>query len=174
MINASLNQWRRAIVSKVAYAIGLAFWITAANANGEGCSMTETKGIGGPRLELEEAVKNLDFDKVSNLLADGVDPNAKGALQRTALHYAARLGPIAIVEMLIDHGADVNARDNAGYTPLHRAVQSGDSTIVEVLIKSGAMRSAATKTGDTPISLAREYGFNEMEKALSAENDTDL
>ena len=174
MINTSPNQWRSAVAPKIAFAIGFTFWITAANVIGEGGSMNETKGIGGPRLELEEAVKSLNVDTVSNLLTDGADPNAKGALHRTALHYAARLGPIAIVEMLIDHGAEVNASDDDGYTPLHRAVQSGDLMIVEILIKSGAMRLAATKTGDTPSSLARENGFNEIELVLGVETNTGI
>ena len=129
--------------------------------------MNESKGIGGPRLELEEAVKRLDEQLVSDLLAAGLDPGEKGALNRTALHYAARLGSLEIVEMLIDSGANVNASDVDGYTPLHRAVQSGDVRIVEAIIDAGASRSAVTTSGDTPCSLARANGFTEIESLLS-------
>jgi ankyrin repeat protein len=42
--------------------------------------------------------------------------------KRTALHHAARLGHIDIVEFLLQNGANVNAQTVQGKTPLHQGI----------------------------------------------------
>ncbi|KXH68953.1 hypothetical protein CSAL01_09196 [Colletotrichum salicis] len=51
----------------------------------------------------------------------------------TALHLAALIGSLDIVEMLINHGADVNAQDRQVYTALYFALQEGHGGIADCL-----------------------------------------
>ncbi|MBO0839162.1 MAG: ankyrin repeat domain-containing protein, partial [Actinobacteria bacterium] len=50
-----------------------------------------------------------------------------GALNATALHYAAKAGFLQTIEVLLEHGADPNARDSQGRTPLDWLEQAAPS-----------------------------------------------
>jgi len=50
-----------------------------------------------------------------------------GALDATALHYAARAGFLQTIEVLLEHGADPGARDGQGRTPLDWLDQAAPS-----------------------------------------------
>ena len=75
----------------------------------------------------------------------GERSNAEGAtgvraLNATALHYAARAGFLATIEVLIEHGADPGARDSRGRTPLdwlEEAAPSVSRAAVRNLIAPG-------------------------------------
>lgn len=64
-------------------------------------------------------------DMVTFLLDYGVEVNAPNTkrLDATALHFAARSGHYAIVELLLQRGADASARTNQDKTPLFYALQ---------------------------------------------------
>jgi hypothetical protein len=61
-----------------------------------------------------------------------VDVNARSARGRTALHYAARSGRLAVVERLIEVGADVSAKDDDGNSVLHVLQRLYPSRALEV------------------------------------------
>jgi hypothetical protein len=50
---------------------------------------------------------------------------ARGGIERTPLHAAAREGHADILSLLIDHGADLNGKGIVGQTPLSRAAGRG-------------------------------------------------
>ncbi|KAI5892307.1 ankyrin, partial [Schizophyllum commune H4-8] len=56
----------------------------------------------------------------------------------TPLHYAARYGNDAVVELLLKHGAPINKLDTAGMTPLHCAAAHGCASAVTILLSHGA------------------------------------
>jgi len=60
--------------------------------------------------------------------------NAKGAWQRTPLHWASANGQLNCVKVLVEFGADVNAQDETGWTPLHFACNNAHKKIVQFLI----------------------------------------
>jgi ankyrin repeat protein len=66
-----------------------------------------------------------------------------GALNATALHYAARAGFLKTIEVLLEHGADPDAHDSHGRTPLDwldQAAPSVSRAAVANLIAPGQRR----------------------------------
>lgn len=58
-----------------------------------------------------------------------------------ALHCAASLGHVALVQRLVAHGLSVNAQDALGDTPLHCAALAQQVRVVRALLALGANRS---------------------------------
>jgi len=69
----------------------------------------------------------------------------------TAVHYAAGVGSLEILEYLLESKAEVNAQDNVGMTPLHVAAQYAKLPIIELLVKNNAQVTLKTCEGDTPL-----------------------
>ena len=92
-------------------------------------------GVAGP---IHDAIMNENIDEVQLQLAAGADVNEENSIGYTPLHYAAGVGRIDIVELLIEHGANINATDssNKGATPLDYAHWKGQMEVVEVLLSS--------------------------------------
>eukprot|EP00891_Asterochloris_glomerata_P003866 jgi/Astpho2/3866/gw1.00062.173.1_t len=68
------------------------------------------------------------------------------------LHYAARGGHGAAVDLLLRQGASVNAATSAGRaTPLHRASYMGHLHIVEKLVSHGADGDLQDSDGETAL-----------------------
>ena len=97
-------------------------------------------GLAGP---IHDAVLDEDIDEVQRQLDAGVDVNEENSIGYTPLHYAAGVGRIDIVELLIEHGANINATDssNKGATPLDYAHWKGQTEVVEVLKAHNAQRT---------------------------------
>ena len=109
---------------------------------------------GESQAPLHKAVESGEEPAViRQLIADGVDVNARDEYGATPLHYAARNSvELSIVEVLIAAGADVNARDEYDDTPLHDAVWNNEEmSIVEALIAAGADVNARGEYGATPL-----------------------
>ncbi|KAL6782313.1 hypothetical protein ACKKBG_A06325 [Auxenochlorella protothecoides x Auxenochlorella symbiontica] len=81
---------------------------------------------------------------------------APGSSTRPLLQYAAGLGNLAAVRMLLGDGADVNGTANDGTTALHAATLAADADCVALLLESGAAASAADAKGRTAADLAEE------------------
>ncbi|HEY4492741.1 MAG TPA: ankyrin repeat domain-containing protein [Acidobacteriota bacterium] len=101
-------------------------------------------------LQLIRACAGSDIAKVSQLIGQGADVNARHRLTGwCALGTAAFYGSPEIVELLIQKGADVNWVDVHGRTPLMKAVTLGPydskreilsrkARIAKILLDSGA------------------------------------
>jgi len=72
-------------------------------------------------------------DIIEALLNYGVDINARGKKDRTALITAAHFNQTDIVEFLLARGADTSLKDNEGQTALDIARKSGNDKMVAVL-----------------------------------------
>lgn len=89
-------------------------------------------GGGQPAL-LAAAGGEDDVEGVQLLLKQRTAVDARGPLQRTALHAAALTGNAAIARALVQAGAEVDARDAHGVTPLMEATRSGAMAVIDVL-----------------------------------------
>jgi uncharacterized protein len=90
---------------------------------------------------LLEAVQDGEIEKVRQELEmhpqSGFMRDENG---RTLLSWAAQLGHLGVVKVLIENGAEINAIDNTSLkeTPLHNAVDELHPDIVEILLEHGA------------------------------------
>lgn len=79
-----------------------------------------------------------DSEETSQLIAEGVEIDAKDEYGNTALMIAAIEGHLEIVEALVAAGADVNARTTGGVTALFAAESEEHTAVVEILKEAGA------------------------------------
>lgn len=86
---------------------------------------------------LIEAVLNGDIVLVSLLLERGIDVQARGEGEATALHLAAMSAGLFLVKRLVKAGADVEARDYDGLTPAHYAANHESLQNLKWLVEGG-------------------------------------
>jgi ankyrin repeat protein len=87
---------------------------------------------------LLQAVWKEDISAVKELLATGVNPNARTIMGASPLHGAVKKDEAEITRALIAYGADVNAKDVNGLTPLMAAASVGQTKNIEALLAAGA------------------------------------
>jgi len=122
-------------------------------------------------LPLIEATRSANVQTVSRLISEGVDVNQVTGDGMTALHLAAQLGHVSILELLLTAGAEIDPITRIGnYTPLHLASGKAEDSIVKKLLASGADVTAVTNSSSvTALHLAAQVvGGAESVKALLA------
>lgn len=92
---------------------------------------------------LLKAIGDRDAAGVRQWLAAGAKGDAAAGELGTPLHYAARVGTVEIVELLLDAGAKVDKRAR-GRTPLTSAGNGGRLDIARALVARGAKASNVT------------------------------
>ncbi|MBK8163943.1 MAG: ankyrin repeat domain-containing protein [Gammaproteobacteria bacterium] len=97
-------------------------------------------------------------DTVRLLLDQGVTPDSRDGLGRTALIAAAGEKDQAITALLIDRGADVSATDSEGATALMHAASNGQLDNLRLLFAAGADVNALDRGGETALSAAVRFG----------------
>jgi ankyrin repeat protein len=108
---------------------------------GDARAMNVLASAGG-RLGLREAILLGDVELVRR--ACDTDPTldingeSRFGMHETHLMLAATLGPLAVVDLLLERGADIEGTDDIGHTALMRAAESGHEDIVRRLLDLGA------------------------------------
>jgi ankyrin repeat protein len=92
-----------------------------------------------------------DLAHLRSMIASA-DVNSKDSHGETPLMYAAAVGSVDAMKVLLSKKADVNAQTEFGATALMWSVS--DSAKVRLLVSSGANVNAATKRGRTALFLA--------------------
>ncbi|KAI8494124.1 hypothetical protein Bbelb_284710 [Branchiostoma belcheri] len=137
---------------------------------------------------LREAAEEGNTDRVKQLLAEGINPNAAGTVapaacrccgglrhmnpdpaapgQESPLHRAAGNGHHETVSVLLTAGADVNARDDVQESPLHWAAENGHHETVSVLLTAGADVNARDEREKTPLHDAARCGHPKCAEIL--------
>ncbi|GFO17800.1 ankyrin-1 [Plakobranchus ocellatus] len=85
-----------------------------------------------------DACANGDCNKVSELILENFNVNAKTSEGWTGLHLASLKGHVNIVTILLNYKASINMQDKKGFTALMYACQEGHENIVKVLLKHKA------------------------------------
>src|SRR4029077_16692736 len=89
--------------------------------------------------EMLQAAQRGDVAKVRQLLAsDTTLANAKGAHNKTPLHWAAEKNYPELAELLLTADANINAEVSWGMTPLQWAANMGSRDVAEILLAHGA------------------------------------
>ena len=90
------------------------------------------------KSELFDAVFRADTESVRQLLADGADPDERGANDETPLMAAAREGYVEIISALLDANANPTLEDALGRTALVLAFLAEQEAAARLLLEHGA------------------------------------
>jgi ankyrin repeat protein len=98
------------------------------------------------------AIRDNNLTQVKALLDQKAGANAADNREITPLMYAAEIGSVDAMRLLIDRGADVNAQNAFGSTALMWSV--ADPAKVRLLLDHGAQVNTAAKSGRTALIIA--------------------
>jgi ankyrin repeat protein len=105
---------------------------------------TNEKDSDNERARMPKTAKTLraaalsgDVARVTALLAQGADIEARNANGNTALHLAAAQGRVAVVSALLKAGARADATGRAGKSSLDFAIAGGYPSIVAMMLDAG-------------------------------------
>jgi len=107
-----------------------------------------------------------DLARVTALVEQGTDVDAKDDLGWTPLYWAATMGQEKVGEFLLSKGAKADAETQDGGTPLHASAYSGAFRLAERLVSQGANVSAKNKRGRTPLHSAAAAGRRQVAELL--------
>ena len=109
-------------------------------------------------MELREACRAGNLERVRQLIQDGQDVNRGDRNGDTPLMWAALNGHDQVVQELIRAGADVNGKDDNKRTALQYASYWGHSSVVKTLAEAGANLNVQDWRGVTPLMEAAAEG----------------
>ncbi|GFR24112.1 ankyrin-3 [Trichonephila clavata] len=113
-------------------------------------SITLKDFFGFSALHLAILKNNFDVALILLEMESNVDGNeAFGSM--TALHLAAKVGNVCLLNTLLERNADVTRKSCHHFTPLHFAVESGNLEIVKYLIERRIDIDAIDRFGNTPL-----------------------
>ena len=105
--------------------------------------------------EFIEAVKFGNFNYVNDaLINDGIYLFVIDYYGQTGYHWAAKLGNIKILDLLIKFGRHHNQKDFKGRTPLYLAAMNNNMEVCKYLLSNGANPFLTDKRGKTPADIA--------------------
>ncbi|XP_071086287.1 serine/threonine-protein phosphatase 6 regulatory ankyrin repeat subunit A-like [Haliotis cracherodii] len=96
--------------------------------------MDPSKDQGSKNTALHHACLAGDLKRVTTILSDGHDINARGMLKRTPVMLAAWKGHRKVLDFLLDKGADVGIVDGRHDSILHLACVGGGVEIVKPIL----------------------------------------
>jgi hypothetical protein len=98
------------------------------------------------------------YDYIKYFLDKGFDLST-GTQGSDVLVYAAHMGMLKVVDLLLRHGIDVNVVDSVdGDTPLHAACHQHKVDVVDLLLRRGADVNALSRGGQSPLELVEYKG----------------
>ena len=120
--------------------------------------------------EFIEAVKFGNYDYVNEALIK--DNNFLFVIDyfgQTGYHWAAKLGNIKMLNILINFGRHHNQKDFKGRTPLYLAAVNNNKEVCKFLLDNGANPFLGDKKGETPADAAENRELSEFLKESMAQ-----
>lgn len=131
----------------------------------KGAKFCSTNGNGV--TPLIAAVMGQNTELVAFLLnTHNLKVNQYSSKRKSPLYYAAKIGSLDVVKLLIEKKASVNIPDEEERTPFYWASQNGFYGIVEYLINSGANVNQCNRKGKSPLYCASKRGRLNIVKLL--------
>jgi len=112
-----------------------------------------------------------DLGRIKAILEENPDlvfGKLDNGARMTPLHWAAYVGLMDVVALMLANKAAVNAKDNSGQTPLHTATDQGHRDVAELLLANKALVNAKDNEGITPLHRAALRGHKDLAKLLLA------
>lgn len=100
---------------------------------------------------------------VSFLLKMGANTQSRDSQGLLALHHAAAVGSVSMMDQLLSRDPRINEPSNAGNTPLMCAVQFGHARAVRFLMDQGAQTTPKNNKGQSVLEMAIENDQCPME-----------
>lgn len=124
--------------------------------NKQSKSKKEEKFLKSQSVDILNAIKNQDRNKIYSIIKNNNDLNFKDSKGRTPLMWAVSSGLKDVVRFLIDKDKrlDLDCKDHKGRTALIRAVKMGDAEMVKILIEAGADINIKNDKGQTAVEIA--------------------
>ena len=116
-------------------------------------------------------IRNNDLAAIRNLIRNP-GPQARDARGNSPLMYAAALGSLESMRILLDAGADPNTANAFAATPLMWC--AGDAAKVELLLSKGAKVNVRSSLGRTPLLIAAAYDGATEAARLLIKKDADV
>jgi ankyrin repeat protein len=107
-------------------------------------------------------------DLVLLFLESGGDLEARTAEEETALHIAARIGNVTLVESFLDAGSSIDVVEDRGRTPTSLAAFMKRLQVLDLLTSRGADLNLADSNGWTPLHFAAFRDHEEIAALLIA------
>jgi ankyrin repeat protein len=121
-------------------------------------------------LECQRGKRLLRF-----LLSKGADPHTRNHEAQSALHAAAEVGNIAVIDFLLNIGLPINTSDHANHTPLTWAVISNQEPAALHLLSRGAtIPTHALHHGRTVLHVACNLGMKVLTSLLLSTPGLDI
>jgi ankyrin repeat protein len=105
-------------------------------------------------MDLIEAVRDKDLERVKLVIQKGTDVNYKDDCEWTALFWSVYVDRIDICKLLLENGADVNKPEESKWTPLIYAVATRKIDIIKLLLIYGANVHHININGQTALCLS--------------------
>jgi ankyrin repeat protein len=116
-------------------------------------------------------IRNNDLAALRALIHDS-GPQLRDGRGNTPLLYAAAVGSLESMRLLLDAGADPNAANSVGATPLMWS--ASDNAKVRLLLAKGANVNARSLLGETPLVIAAAYDGSLETARLLIEKGADV
>lgn len=128
---------------------------------------------------LLDHIRNDNVDAVAEMLAHGVDVNARDVYKLDPIHSAVREKNEEILKLVLDAGAEVNSRDHCDRTALHYVAMNAKCTVgvnlANELLSRGTNVNLKDEYGETALNLAAKMGNKGViDILLEAGADVDL
>ncbi|GGP70112.1 ankyrin repeat domain-containing protein [Shewanella saliphila] len=115
---------------------------------------------------LNAAIVKTDYEKMEELVKNGVNINQTDPLGNTALLTAVSNNDTRVVKYLLQNGAEANVQNKQDLTPLHYSVKNNNLELSSLLISSGTNIDTVNVDGVTALFSAIILGYDEIVNLL--------